>query len=174
MSNLSRAVTICACVSGLGTGIVIFADVDLDDTELSMDFAHQPLSDRKQLGTVGLWTALHGESFLQAGMHHLECQFDFDKVRKLLGKKGVESMQPFTDTPHLKQAFTVGENWPVDQARLQALVADGRLTPSQAQAFAREGAIGSHLEILQREDGFKGFNQDGITHILDEVDPREI
>jgi hypothetical protein len=58
-------------------GIVIFADVDLSPDELLIDFAHDPLPERAELGTVGLWCALHGESFLEAGMHHLECTFDF-------------------------------------------------------------------------------------------------
>ena len=61
--------------------VVIFADVDLSPEEVADDFAHQPLPDRDHLGTVGLWCELHGEAFLQAGMHHLEAQFDFDAAR---------------------------------------------------------------------------------------------
>ena len=54
------------------------------------DFAHQPLPARNSLGTVGLWCLLHGEAFLEAGMHHLECQFDFDAVRRQLQDCGSE------------------------------------------------------------------------------------
>ncbi len=61
--------------------IVIFADVDLAPEELLADFSHEGLAARPKLGTVGLWCALHGEAFLQAGMHHLECQFDFDALK---------------------------------------------------------------------------------------------
>src|SRR5262249_36677222 len=65
-------------------GIVIFADVDLSPDELFGDFSHEPLPPRQQLGTVGLWCKLHGEALLQAGMHHLECQFDFDALKQQL------------------------------------------------------------------------------------------
>ena len=42
------------------------------------DFAHEALPDLPRPNTVGLWVGLHGESILEAGMHHLEAQFDFD------------------------------------------------------------------------------------------------
>ena len=38
--------------------------------------------------------------------------------------------------------------------------------------FRREGVIGSHLENLERGDGFKGFNQTGINDIIARTDPR--
>ena len=88
--------------------ITIFADVDLSPEEVAGDFAHRPLPEREQLGTVGLWCALHGEAFLEAGMHHLECQFDFDAARAQLAAAGMESMEPFTNFPYLRQAFTKG------------------------------------------------------------------
>lgn len=153
-------------------GIVVFADVDLSPDEVTTDFAHEPLPARKELGTVGLWCKLHGESFLEAGMHHLECQFDFHAAREQLKVQGVNSMKPFTDFEYLKQAFTEGEMWPVDPRRIDALLRDGQITPEQAEKFRREGAIGSHLEILQRDDGYKGFNQTGISEIIRETDPR--
>ncbi len=62
------------------TGITTFNDVDLSPDELFQDFSHEPLPEQKSLGTVGLWCALHGDSFLQSGMHHLECQFSFDAL----------------------------------------------------------------------------------------------
>jgi len=153
-------------------GIVVFADVDLSPDEVTADFAHEPLAPRKELGTVGLWCALHGESFLEAGMHHLECQFDFDAAREQLAALGVNSMKPFTDFPYLKQCFTEGEMWPVEPKRIEALLAAGRITPEQAEKFRRQGAIGSHLEILERNDGYKGFNQTGISEIIRQTDPR--
>ena len=153
-------------------GIVIFADVDLTPEEVSGDFAHQPLAEREKLGTVGLWCRLHGEAFLQAGMHHLECRFDFDAAREQLVALGVTSMKPFTDFDFLKQAFTQGDNWPVEPRRITALQREGLITPDQAAKFRREGALGSHLEILQRDDGYKGFNQTGISEIILHTDPR--
>lgn len=153
-------------------GIVIFADVDLSPEEVSGDFAHDPLAERDELGTVGLWCRLHGEAFLEAGMHHLECQFDFDAAREQLRELGIESMKPFTDLPFLKQAFTKGEVWPVRPDRIDALLREGRISAENAQKFRTTGALGSHLEILQRDDGYKGFNQTGIDEIILKTDPR--
>jgi hypothetical protein len=166
--------------------ITIFADVDLSPEEVAGDFAHEPLSPFPPpsparggvgggaLGTVGLWCALHGEAFLEAGMHHLECQFDFDAAREELAKEGVETMAPFTNFPYLKQAFTKGETWSVDPRRIEHLLAAGRITTEQADRFRREGALGSHLEILERNDGYKGFNQTGISEIITRTDPRRV
>ena len=154
------------------SGIVIFADVDLSPGEVVDDFAHTTLPPRDSLGTVGLWCQLHGEAFLRAGLHHLECQFDFDAAREQLAAEGVPSMAPFTDFPFLKQAFTQGEYWPVESARLAALVESGHLDQASADKFGKEGALGSHLEILERNDGYKGFNQTGISDIIQRTDPR--
>jgi hypothetical protein len=153
-------------------GVVIFADVDLSPEEVAADFSHEPLPTRDALGTVGLWCALHGEAFLQAGMHHLECQFDFDAARSQLAACGVESMKPFTDLPWLRQAFTRGEFWKVSEFRISALASHQRITAEQAETFRQRGALGSHLEILQRDDGYKGFNQTGINEIIRDTDPR--
>lgn len=153
-------------------GIVIFADVDLSAEEVTGDFAHEPLTSRHELGTVGLWCRLHGEAFLQAGLHHLECRFAFDTVREQLKTLGVESMKPFTDFSYLRQAFTQGEIWPVEPERIRALEREGRITPNQAARFRESGAIGSHLEVLERNDGYKGFNQTGINEIILNTDPR--
>ena len=154
------------------TGIIVFADVDLSPEEVATDFAHQPLPPRETLGTVGLWCRLHGESYLQAGMHHLECQFDFAAACEQLAAAGIESMAPFTDFPFLKQAFTVGEMWPVAEDRIASALADGCITVEQAERFRSAGAIGSHLEILERNDAYKGFNQTGISDIIIRTDPR--
>ena len=154
--------------------VVIFADVDLSPAEVAGDFAHEPLAERSELGTVGLWCELHGEAFLEAGMHHLEAQFDFDAAREQLAAQGIETMAPFTDFPFLKQAFTTGEMWPVDPRRIERLAAQGRITGEQADRFRREGALGSHLEILERNDGYKGFNQTGISEIIARTDPRRV
>jgi len=155
-------------------GIITFNDVDLSPEELLNDFSHDPLPERKELGTVGLWCALHGESFLQAGMHHLECQFDFEALKKQMeGEGGIKVMKPFTDFPHLRQAFTEGERWPVKEDRLQRLLANGQITAEQATQFRTQGAIGSHLENLERNEGFKGFNQKGVSEIIAKTDPRK-
>ncbi len=154
-------------------GLVVFADVDLRPDETELDFAHMALPAEERLGTVGLWCALHGESLLGAGMHHLEAQFAFERLRDDLAALGVGMMKPFSNFHHLRQAFTRGERWRVAPVRLERLRASGRITPAQYQTFLAEGAIGSHLENLQRRDGFKGFNQHNVSTIIRATDPRE-
>ncbi len=155
------------------TGIVIFADLDLSPQEAAHDFARQTLPDLPKLGTVGLWTALHGESMLEAGMHHLEAQFEFDALRDgLKAEAGIETMKPFSDFPFLRQAFTAGERWPVSPKRADRALAAGWITSEQRDKFVKEGAIGSHLENLQRREGYKGFNQQAVSAILNATDPR--
>ncbi len=155
-------------------GLVIFADVDMSAEELLGDFSHEGLPAGSDPGTVGLWCQLHGDSFGTAGMHHLECQFDFVASQQQLAQAGIETMAPFTDFPHLKQAFTKGETWTIPEARLDALVSANVITSEDATRFLNRGAIGSHLEILERNDGFKGFNQTGISQIILETNPRTI
>jgi hypothetical protein len=157
-----------------GTGVVIFADVDMSEDEIKNDFAHVPFFDDplRPLGTVGLWCALHGESFLEAGMHHLEATFSFDHIRPQLERLGIHSMPPFTDYPHLRQCFTVGDRWSVAPARIDRLQSANLITKAQADQFRLEGAIGSHLELLERNQGFKGFNQQGVDRIIAGTDPR--
>lgn len=152
--------------------VVVFADVDLAPEEVLGDFAHEGLSPAEHFGTVGIWCLLHGEAFLQPGMHHLECRFDFAAARSQLQQAGITVMPPFTDLPFLKQAFTAGEIWPVEPRRLQTALAAGAISPEQAERFAREGVLGSHLELLQRDAGYKGFNPAGINEIIRATDPR--
>jgi hypothetical protein len=152
--------------------VMVFADVDLSPEEVAGDFAHSQLPPRDQLGTVGLWCALHGEAALQAGMHHLEAQFDFEASRDQLDAKGITSMDPFTNFPFLRQSFTQGEIWPVEPRRIAAALAAGYITEREAAQFAAHGAIGSHLEVLERNEGYKGFNQTGISQIIRRTDPR--
>jgi hypothetical protein len=152
--------------------ITCFNDVDLSPDETTIDFAHEQLPDRDRLGTVGLWCGLHGESFLGAGMHHLECRFDFDGLKSALEAAGRKQMKPFSDFPFLRQAFTEGERWPVAPRRADGLRERGLITAEQAAKFLSEGAIGSHLENLQRKQGFKGFNQKSVSVIIAATDPR--
>jgi len=153
-------------------GIVAFCDVDLEPHETEIDFSRVGLPPSKRLGTIGLWVGLHGESFLQAGMHHLECRFDHELLRKQLEQENVNTMNPFSDFPFLKQAFTEGERWPVRRERAERLLKRGLIDEAQFNKFVSEGAIGSHLENLQRKGGFKGFNQKSVSVIIQETDPR--
>jgi len=155
-------------------GIVVFADVDLLPDEVDADYAAQRLPEIGSARTVGLWCGLHGDSFLQAGMHHLEARFNFPLLRDQLAAEGIPTMKPFSDFPFLKQAFTEGERWPVSRQRAEALRAAGVITPEQCAGFIADGAIGSHLENLQRKGGFKGFNQKAVSAIIALTDPRTV
>lgn len=154
-------------------GIVAFCDVDLEPEETEIDFSRQVLPPPKKLGTIGLWAGLHGESILDAGMHHLECRFDHDQLREQLAEEDVNTMKPFSDLPFLKQAFTEGERWPVSRERAKRLLRAGLMDEKQFERFTSEGAIGSHLENLQRKGGFKGFNQKSVSVIIQATDPRK-
>lgn len=158
------------------TGITIFADVDMTPQELMGDFAHKGFSETMpRLGTVGMWCFLHGEAFLQAGMHHLECQFDWHALKEQLEKEAaIRTMDPFTTFPFLRQAFTEGERWPVAEARIAAAQQAGHITDAQAAQFRAGGALGSHLENLERNNGYKGFNQQGVSQIISKTDPRKM
>jgi hypothetical protein len=154
-------------------GIVVFADLDLMPEETAIDFSREPLPPASRLGTVGLWVGLHGESFLEAGMHHLEARFDFERVRtQLQSGHGVASLPPFSDFAFLKQAFTTGERWPVSAARAEKLLRSGFISQAEFDEFVTHGAIGSHLETLERRGGFKGFNQQSVSAVIAATDPR--
>lgn len=152
--------------------LVLFLDVDLLPEEIEVDFSHEQLPETPKLGTIGLWCALHGDSILKGGMHHLEAQFMFDDLKQDLQKFGVGMMEPFSNFPYLKQAFTQGEMWPVEKRRIEKLFAEGKITSDQVERFTEKGAIGSHLENLQRRDGYKGFNQKNVSYIIQKTDPR--
>lgn len=155
-------------------GLVLFLDVDMSPEELEIDFAHHPLPERNSLGTIGLWCGLHGDSILQAGMHHLEAQFLFEELTEGLKNQGIGMMPAFSDFTYLKQAFTSGEQWHPLPERVEKLVRDGLITKEQGEHFLETGAVGSHLENLQRREGYKGFNQNNVSWIIKETDPRTI
>jgi hypothetical protein len=150
----------------------VFADVDLAPDEVDGDFAHRPLTARRELGTVGLWCALHGDSMLAAGSHHFAYRLDFDAAIEGLDEWGIKTMRPFSEFPYLKQAFTRGERWYVPAKVLDRLEASSQIGQEQRQHFEVQGAVGSHLEDIQRGEGFKGFNQQTVSDIIRRTDPR--
>ena len=74
------------------------------------------------------------------------------------------------ETPHSLAA--AGERWPVSRARADQALARGCIEPDQHQKFLRDGTIGSHLENLERREGYKGFNQQAVSAIIAATDPR--
>ncbi|MDA2936612.1 hypothetical protein MYX06_05340, partial [Patescibacteria group bacterium AH-259-L05] len=153
--------------------IVVFSDVDLSKKEKGENFSHKGLKSQITLGTVGLWVGLHGESILQPGMHHFEARFEFDQLRRDLLKQKIKFMKPFSYFPFLKQTFTEGERWKVEKKRADLLLERGSINKVQYSKFLKQGAIGSHLENLQRKQGFKGFNQESVSAIIKATDPRK-
>lgn len=154
------------------TGIVLFLDVDLAPEEVAVDFAGTPLKARETLGTVGLWCALHGDSILGAGMHHLAANFEFHSLIGDLSASGIGFMAPFSDLPYLKQCFSEGEPWAVHRGRIAALLDSKQITQNQGDKFLQQGAIGSHLENIARRQGYKGFNQKNVSTVIRATDPR--
>ena len=153
--------------------ITLFLDVDLAPEEVDTDFSQQELKPRDQLGTVGLWCALHGDSFLQAGMHHVAARFDFTRLIGDLAQYGITYMPPFTNFSYFKQAFSVAERWPVDPARVRKLALQKAITGAQGEQFLSQGAVGSHLEDIERREGYKGFNRKNVSAIIRDTDPRK-
>ncbi len=153
--------------------IVLFTDIDLLKEEWDVNFTRQCLKQTSHRGTVGLWAELHGESILQAGLHHLAARFDFEKLRTDLKQANVNTMKPFSYFEFLKQAFTEGEAWHVDKKRLDKLREKAVITAAQHETFFKGGVVGSHLESLQRAQGFKGFNQHSVSAIIAATDPRK-
>ncbi len=154
------------------SGLVLFLDVDLSPEEVETDFSRAELAPLERPGTVGLWCGLHGDSILQAGMHHLAARFEFDHLITDLARYGVHYMPPFSNSPYLKQAFSVAERWHVDPVRLNRLVRENAIGSGQAEMFLSQGAVGSHLENIERGEGYKGFNKKNVSAIIRDTDPR--
>ncbi len=86
-------------------------------------------------------------------------------------------MKPFSDFSIFSGRRLTEERkrWAVRPARIRALQQQGLITAAQAEGFLRDGAIGSHLENLQRKGGFKGFNQKSVKgSIIAATDPRKV
>jgi hypothetical protein len=155
------------------TGIVVFADLDIPYDEKSLDFSHEYLEETSELGTVGTWVGLQGESIMEAGMHHMAVRLSFKKVETDLKELGISFMKPFSNFDFLKQEFSVGEKWGPIKHKIDELHDKGYINRSEYRDFIENGAIGSHLENIERGKGFKGFNQDSVSVIIKETDPRK-
>jgi hypothetical protein len=51
-------------------------------------------------------------------------------------------------------------------------LATDRIDRDQFERFSEESVVGSHLENIQRGEGFKGFNQQMVSDIIRRTDPR--
>lgn len=150
----------------------IFADVDLAPEELAIDFAHEPLPPLDKHRRAGVLSILHGESILEAGLNHVAALYDQSLLRDQLGEAGIRMMPPFSDFEHLYQELTLGQRVPVDPTRVDTLEREGHLPKDEAEDIRLNGAIATHLENIERNEGYKGFNKAGIDGVLRKLDPR--
>jgi len=153
-------------------GSTIFADVDLAPHEVELDFAHEALPPLDKHRRAGILCALHGESILEQGLNHVACFYDQQTMRDQMAERGIRMMPPFSDMPHLYQELTHGDWAAVDPSKVDQLEADGHLPADEAERIRTEGAIITHLENIERNDGYKGFNKPGIDGVLQKLDPR--
>ncbi len=150
----------------------IFADVDLAPHEIAIDFAHEILPPLDRHRRAGVLSILHGESILEGGLNHVAGMYDNQRLRALWAGEGKAMMAPFSEFPFLYQELTEGDWAAVDPVRVDALEAGGHLGAEEAESIRLNGAIAAHLENLERNDGYKGFNKPGIDGVLRKLDPR--
>ena len=153
-------------------GSTIFADVDLAPEELAIDFAHEHLPELPKHRRAGFLSELLGESILEAGLNHVAGLYDQRALRRQLAEDGLSFMAPFSDFPHLYQELTIGDWTAVDPRRVDALEAAGHIGAAEAENLRLNGSIVTHLENIERNDGYKGFNREGIDSVLRKLDPR--
>jgi hypothetical protein len=137
-------------------GIAIFARLDLTPEDGRIDFSTTRLPPAPRLGKVGLWTGLHGESFLEAGLHDLRARFDFEAEREPPTPKSAEAAAPLPEFE--AAALKGGERWPVRRERAEKLLQAGLITAEECEQFLREGAPGSRLE-----NGRGGGGPEGVS-----------
>jgi hypothetical protein len=106
------------------------------------------------------------------GPHHVAVLGDFDAMAQNMMDFDIGMMQKFSDFPHLKQAFTIGQKRKVDGHKLQSLIDNKFLTEEEADKIREHGAIHSHLELIERNGHFKGFNQHAVNDIIIRTDAR--
>ena len=143
--------------------IVIFADVDLSADEVTEDFAHVPLAPS---GTSSARSAFGAccmaRRFMEAGMHHLECRFDFDAARAQLQHAGFGVMRPLhrSALPQagLHRGRTLEGRWP---PRAAAAVEAGAITAAQAEQFCRDGRVGFASGNPPARRRLQGLQPDG-------------
>jgi len=147
------------------TGITLFLDVDLKPEELEIDFIDTPLDEMESFGIIDLWCGLHGDSLTGPGLHHLALRTGVEPFNARLAKHNIPVMIPFNRLPFLWQAFSHGERWKITKEQVRELLKRNLITGEKANMFIQNGVAGSHIEMLQRQDGYKGFKQEEILPI---------
>ena len=89
-------------------------------------------------------------------------------------RRGTKDFEPaYPDKNYLRKYVESVENWKVDPDRLKRLRENGLITGEQADRFTDQGALGSHLENIERREGYKGFNKKNVSTIIKATDPRK-
>ena len=149
-SQLLRHVTLDACVA---------VDADLGPRERPEDIGKSPVKPLIWHGPAGLWSALHGEGLLEGGLHRLACRFDRTAIARILRADAVDLLAPTSSRAAFFQQHTAAEVQPVDPKRVARLERAEFLSADEARLFAHEGALGSQMVIVERNDGFTGHDQ---------------
>ena len=155
-------------------GICVFADVDLSPEEVAGDFAHERLAPRE--------AARHRRSLVRASRRgvsrrrHAPPRMPVRFRRRPAPARRARasaSMPPFTDYPHLKQAFTEGEIWRVAPSRLErargarllstAEQADAHRARRRARFALRDARAQRRLQGLQPGRHQRDHRSDGPT-----------
>jgi hypothetical protein len=139
------------------SGLVVLLEVDISHEEVHASSIHKPFLEWAQLGEVGLWCALHGESLLQGGPHNIGIECAPPAMESDLKNWGVSCMTLPTMEHCLHESCTVGEIWKVAPFRLHNLIKRNLMSEDKAQQILALGFEGSHLTLLYRESGYKGF-----------------
>jgi hypothetical protein len=142
-----------------GLNACVAVDVDLGPQERPDNIRKSPLNPLIWHGAAGLWSALHGESLLDGGLQRLGCRFDRGAIARLLRADAIDLLAPTSSRAAFFQQPTAAEVHPVDPKRVARLERAEFLNADQARVFAQEGALGAQMVIVERNDGFTGFDQ---------------
>lgn len=143
------------------SGLVVVAEVDLEPEDWLRDFAHEGLGPTDSLGTVGLWTAIHGESMMGGGLHHLAIRCDEAALARDLEKSGFSVSRESSD--HLVKLVTGPEMRSVDDSILGDLAKKGRIGSDR---IASGKVPYSHLSGVQRSQGYMAVDSETWDRLL--------
>jgi hypothetical protein len=133
-------------------------DGDIGEHQSDSHWPDGPLFPLMWHASAGLWVALHGEGLLEGGLHHLACRFDRGAFTRIMNRENVALMAPSSDRSDFYARMSEGEARPVDPRRVDRLQRSEFITAADAETFRFNGALASHLECVERNNGFKGFD----------------
>lgn len=136
-------------------GAVVTIDLDLGANE---EFPAQSLPPLLWHGCAGLWVSLHGEGLLEGGLHHVACLLDRSAFPRLAKGDGVSFIPPVSDRHEFFQQMTLADQRAIGPRRIDRLEQHELITGRQAEHFRLHGGLAAHLECVERNDGFSGFD----------------